>query len=290
MRIQNVELEIIKGDGEDLKVDVVVVESVEEGIVDTEDGVGLFSNPGHSPTLIASLVFDRTINDFEVVRRGYHDVLHKAAEMRFSSVAIIPFGYEKGVIPPSASAKILAQELLKFIRFAQHDIKNIYVCVTDTEHFDIFFQNIVGYLTHIQDTLGMGPYVTVDAIIEFPEGIVLIERSNPPYGWALPGGFVDYGESLEAAVLREVEEETGLELADLRQFKVYSDPGRDPRFHTVSTVFIGRGISEPRAGDDAKNLKVVAYDDLLKMQYPFDHGRIIGEYLKEGRGPGARRA
>ena len=283
MKVQDVELEIVNGDGENLKVDVVVLESVEDRATGLEGTVSLVTGGGHSPSIIASLVFDQTLNDFKVVRRGYHDALHQAAQMNAVSMAIVPFGYEKGVISPEASAKILAQELLKFIRFEKHHMKNVYVCVTDTEHFEIFFQSIIGYLTHIQDTLGMGPYVTVDAIIEFPEGIVLIDRSNPPYGWALPGGFVDYGESLEAAVLREVGEETGLGLADLRQFKVYSDPNRDPRFHTVSTVFIGRGIGNPRAGDDAKGLKIVAYEDLLAMQYAFDHGKIIREYLETKR-------
>ncbi|MDO8580742.1 MAG: NUDIX hydrolase [Candidatus Omnitrophota bacterium] len=116
-------------------------------------------------------------------------------------------------------------------------------------------------------------------IIELPQGIVLIERSNPPYGWALPGGFVDYGESLEAAARREAKEETNLELEGLRQFHTYSDPGRDPRFHTISTVFIARGKGRPQSGDDAKGLKIAAYNDLLNGTYAFDHKEIIREYL-----------
>ena len=84
------------------------------------------------------------------------------------------------------------------------------------------------------------PVPTVDIIIEIEGKIVLIERKNPPYGWALPGGFVDYGESYEQAALREALEETGLEVSDLRQFHTYSDPSRDARQHTASTVFIGK--------------------------------------------------
>ena len=101
-----------------------------------------------------------------------------------------------------------------------------------------------GYIDHVVRKLGSGPYVTVDIIIETLQGIVLIERSNPPYGWALPGGFVDYGESLEEAAAREAKEETNLDLVDLRQFHTYSAPGRDPRFHTITTVFIAEGQGE----------------------------------------------
>ncbi len=124
------------------------------------------------------------------------------------------------------------------------------------------------------------PFVTVDMIIELPQGMVVIERRNPPYGWALPGGFVDMGESLEDAARREAKEETNLDLEDLRQMHTYSDPKRDPRFHTVSTVFIAKGVGVPQSGDDAKNLKVVPYEDLLKIDYAFDHKQVVADYLK----------
>ena len=110
---------------------------------------------------------------------------------------------------------------------------------------------------------------------------MLIERLNPPCGWALPGGFVDYGESLEVAALREAKEETNLDLVDLRQFHTYSAPGRDPRFHTIATVFIAEGQGEPRSGDDAAGLRIVRYEDLLQLDYAFDHKEIIEEYLVE---------
>jgi len=120
----------------------------------------------------------------------------------------------------------------------------------------------------------------VDAIIELKEGIILIERSNPPFGLALPGGFVDYGESLEEAVRREAKEETSMNLTEVKQFHTYSDPKRDPRFHTIGTIFIARGKGSPEAGDDAKGLKIVKYEDLLKFNYAFDHKKIIQDYLK----------
>ncbi|HSA31181.1 MAG TPA: NUDIX hydrolase [Candidatus Omnitrophota bacterium] len=278
--IQDTEIKIINGDGEELTADAVALESV-DGLGDQDDQKVVLSRQGngHQYTIMASLALQGTLADAERVRKGYKDVLYKAAEVGARSLILIPFGYERGVIPAIASAKVLAQELLRFIRFGKHRFEKVYVCVTDTEHFEIFKQNLGGYIIHVQDTLGLGPYVTVDAIIELAQGIVIIERSNPPYGWALPGGFVDYGESLEQAVVREVQEETGLRFVDFRQMKVYSDPGRDPRFHTVSTVFAGRGEGQPKAADDAKNLKIIGRDEVLKLEYAFDHKKVIEDYL-----------
>ena len=96
------------------------------------------------------------------------------------------------------------------------------------------------------------PFPTVDIIIENMAGIVLIERANPPFGWAIPGGFVDYGESLEDAARREALEETGLSIELLCQFHTYSDPSRDTRQHNISTVFIAKADGIPKAGSDAK--------------------------------------
>lgn len=122
------------------------------------------------------------------------------------------------------------------------------------------------------------PAVTVDIIIHLSEGIVLIERKNPPYGWALPGGFVDYGESLEMAARREAREETGVELDGLEQFRAYSDPARDPRQHTVTVVFSAKGRGKPKAADDAKHLQVFS-SDRLPSELAFDHGQILADYF-----------
>ncbi len=122
------------------------------------------------------------------------------------------------------------------------------------------------------------PLLTVDAIIEIAgQGIVLIERKNFPPGWALPGGFVDYGETLEAAVLREAREETGIDIIDLQQFHAYSDPDRDPRHHTVSVVFTGKGKGTPRAADDAEDIGIFPLD-ALPDNLAFDHARILSDY------------
>jgi 8-oxo-dGTP diphosphatase len=123
----------------------------------------------------------------------------------------------------------------------------------------------------------LNPFLTVDVIIDDGERVVLIERRNPPAGWALPGGFVDYGESLEAAARREAREETGLELIRLEQFRAYSDPARDPRQHNVTVVFTARASGILCAGDDASTAR---WFPLSALPAPlcFDHPRILADY------------
>ena len=128
-------------------------------------------------------------------------------------------------------------------------------------------------------TLHRNPLVTVDTIIEIDDGIVMIHRSNPPHGWALPGGFVDYGESLETAARRETREETSLDIVLIEQFHTYSAPDRDPRHHTVTTVFIARSRGVPRASDDAKSAGIFPIDN-LPSPIVFDHRRIIDDYSR----------
>ncbi len=130
------------------------------------------------------------------------------------------------------------------------------------------------------------PVPTVDIIIRVKtgegdyEGIVLVSRKNPPYGWALPGGFVDYGESLEEAAVREAREETSLHVVLERQFHTYSDPARDPRQHTITTVFIARAEGVPEGADDAIEARIFTADSIPKGLV-FDHGRIIDDYVNK---------
>ena len=124
------------------------------------------------------------------------------------------------------------------------------------------------------------PFPTVDIIIRDDGNlVVLIERRNAPLGWALPGGFVDYGESLEAAAIREACEETGLVLSNLQQFRAYSDPARDPRQHNISMVFTAQGIGTLHAGDDAGSARWFSLE-ALPSPLCFDHAQILADYRK----------
>jgi 8-oxo-dGTP diphosphatase len=143
-----------------------------------------------------------------------------------------------------------------------------------------------------------GPYrnpkPTVDLLIEIagrPGSLVLIRRSHEPEGWALPGGFVDEGEWLADAAAREAKEETGLDVTLTELFHVYSNPARDPRQHTVSTVFCGTARGEPVGGDDAAEARVVT-EDTLPSPIVFDHPTIISDYFayrRTGQRPPPRR-
>jgi 8-oxo-dGTP diphosphatase len=132
------------------------------------------------------------------------------------------------------------------------------------------------------------PLLTVDIIIELADSeIVLIERKNPPHGWALPGGFVDYGEPIEIAAVREAREETSLDVALREQFYTYSDPARDARHHTVSTVFIASAVGVPHGADDAK-VACPFGENNLPTPLAFDHAQILRDYFifkKTGQRP-----
>ncbi len=121
------------------------------------------------------------------------------------------------------------------------------------------------------------PKPTVDVVIATPRGVVLVRRANPPHGWALPGGFIDEGEPAELAAIREVLEETGLEIALDALLGVYSDPARDPRFHTMAVVYTASSDGTPVGGDDALEARCFSLDSLPEP-LAFDHARILKDY------------
>ncbi len=127
------------------------------------------------------------------------------------------------------------------------------------------------------------PLLAVDVVVELVHRpgvpVVLIERRNPPSGWALPGGFVDVGETVEAAAVREMREEISLGVELTALLGVYSDPGRDPRGHTVSVVYVGRAQGEPVAADDARCIRLLQADEALPP-LAFDHALILSDYRR----------
>jgi 8-oxo-dGTP diphosphatase len=221
--------------------------------------------------------------DESSVRAACATALVEAQERGVSTVALPSFGVRGGMSPVIAG-KIIVQEAIRVARGGRIPrLNRIILCCDEPAAWEPFSRTVDGYLRHLLDVLIWGPFVTVDAIIKVAAGIVLVKRSNPPLGFALPGGFVDYGESLEEAVRREASEETGLELRDLRQFHTYSDPSRDARFHTITTVFSARAQGVPKAGDDAAGVQIVTAAEINGLQFAFDHRQVLGDWLTSRR-------
>jgi ADP-ribose pyrophosphatase YjhB (NUDIX family) len=179
---------------------------------------------------------------------------------------------------PAVVSKLMAQEVFRYLKETPHPaLTQIIFVLSQPKVYDIFKKNVEGYLKHMFTKLSQGPFLTVDGIVEYRGGIVLIERSNPPFGWAIPGGFVDYGESIEQAVAREIKEETSLIFTGFKLLGVYSDPKRDPRFHTVTAVFYGKGSGALRADSDAKAAKIFSCNN-LPSDMAFDHRAVLADY------------
>ncbi|RKY34099.1 MAG: hypothetical protein DRP68_00200 [Candidatus Omnitrophota bacterium] len=217
----------------------------------------------------------------EVIRKATAATLWLAQSKRIHSLSFCALGCGTGKLSYFLSAKIMAQEVFRYLReIEKPSLKKIVFVLASLQALTAFKKNLLGYLDYITKKVCQGPFLTVDGIVEFAGGIVMIERSNPPFGWALPGGFLDYGESVEEAVKREVKEETNLDFVNFKQFKVYSNPNRDPRFHTVSVVFVGKGRGRLLSSSDAKDAQVFRLDSLPK-KIAFDHAKIIRDYIKE---------
>ncbi len=290
VKLKNVDIHVENADCAAVQAAAVVIEDprLQAGI---PPAVEAASAPGGPAVIRVSIAGAEGAPDEHSVRAACAGALDAAARASLPSIALPALGCREGGLGPTASGKIMAQEVIRRSRHNAPHPARIVFCVGEAAAFKEFEKALLGYIGHFLDVLIWGPFVTVDAIIEVPLpqaagfGIVLVKRSNPPFGFALPGGFVDYGESLEEAVRREALEETGLELLDLRQFHTYSDVDRDPRFHTVTTVFSARAEGSPRAGDDAAAVRTARPEEIKGLKFAFDHRKVLEEYLmgREGR-------
>jgi O-acetyl-ADP-ribose deacetylase (regulator of RNase III)/ADP-ribose pyrophosphatase YjhB (NUDIX family) len=312
MKIKNTEIKIVMVDITELSVDAIVnaannklvmgggvagaikrkgglvieEEAVKKGPIKIGEAIYTSAGKLKAKYVIHAATMGLDFKTDEVkIRNSCKNSLDVAEQLKVESIAFPALGCGVGGFSLLASAKIMSQEVFRHIRECEAtSLKEIIFCLNNKEALDIFNKGIISYLEHIIYKLQNGPFTTVDAIIEIDDGIVIIQRSNPPFGFALPGGFVDYGESLEEAVKREAKEETDLDIIDLKQFHTYSEPNRDPRFHTIGTVFIAKAKGEPKAGDDAAGLKVVKLTEIEELDFAFDHEKIIDDYLRYRKG------
>lgn len=221
--------------------------------------------------------------DFETdeikIRNSFANSLKRAEEKTITSIAFPALGCGVGGFPLEKAAKIMAEELVNHLK-KPSSLQKVFFVLLDEPGAELFEKALSNHLDYMQQKMQHTPVPTVDIIIEFGGGIVLVKRKNPPYGWAIPGGFLDYGESLEQAAVREAKEETNLDITNLRQFHTYSAPDRDPRHHTVTTVYIAKGKGVLKAASDAKEAKV-SRETELPSDFAFDHKEIINDYLKK---------
>ncbi|MDP8216094.1 MAG: macro domain-containing protein [Candidatus Kaelpia imicola] len=219
--------------------------------------------------------------DQDIIGRSLDSALNLAKERSLKSIAVPALGCGTGRFPIKKAAKIMVDEVLSHIQNGSSLKRIVFSFKTEPAYLE-FKESFLSYYSYQSRKLAQIPIPTVDAIIFTEENkVLLIERENPPYGLALPGGFLEYGESLEDCIRREVEEETSLRVIKLKQFHTYSAPGRDPRFHTVTTVFIVEVKGLPKAGSDAKAIKQFLLDKLpSKEDFAFDHWQILQDWLK----------
>ena len=260
---------------------IIEEEAIKQGPVDVGEAVITSAGVLKAKYVIHAATMKMDFKtDEDIIRKAAHSTFKLAQEKIISSIAFCALGCGTGGFSYEAASKIMAQEIFRYLQETKEPtLKKIEFILFSEEALKIFQKNIADYLEHIVNKLREGPFLTVDGIVEFDNGIVMIERMNPPLGWALPGGFVDYGETVEEAVKREIKEETNLDFSDFKLLGVYSKPKRDARFHTVSTVFYGKGKGKLKAASDAKNVKICIVDSLPE-KIAFDHRQIIKDYTK----------
>mgnify|MGYP000116422264 CR=1 FL=1 len=257
---------------------IIEKEAIEKGKI--EVGEAIFTTSGKLPfkyIIHAATVDEKFKSDYGIIRNCMKNIYKLVDKLGIKSISFPALGCGTGKLKSNEVARIMVEETMIYFskKFNLEEINFVLYKKIDYENFCNVFET---YFRNLTKKTYKNPIPTVDIIIEYKGGIVLIERKNYPFGWAIPGGFVEYGESCEETAIREAKEETGLDLENLRQFKTYSNPGRDPRFHTISTVFIAKGKGNLKSGDDAKKAGIFKRENLPE-NIAFDHKNILMEYF-----------
>jgi len=272
VNIRGTQIRLFKKLPVSIRPDVMIVSGQKEGVYPKARGL-----------IVWPLDEDRAATEGQL-RLAYAAVFSRCRNTQGLSIALPVFS---AGLKPSLAARVAAQELFRFLRLLPPRKLPASVLLTAGSKgggFQALSKTVDGYLGHIEKNLAWGPFVTVDAIIRVRGGIVLIKRKNPPMGWALPGGFVDYGETLEEAAAREALEETGLKVTGLRQMHTYSSPLRDPRFQTITTVFTCRAEGRPKSASDAADAGIFSPQQWKKLEMAFDHRQVLEDYLRICKG------
>jgi len=214
-----------------------------------------------------------------VIKIAVRNLLHQATKLSRTSVTLPVFYYNQGKMSIRDSFNIMLEEIISAVGYNEYP-KHVILALPEKPKN--LFATCEKIATEMLGCLAKktfkNPYPASDIIITKNNGIVLIHRKNFPFGWAIPGGFIDYGESAETAAIREAKEETGLDVRNLKLFGVFSKPGRDPRFHTISIVFTADGKGKIKAGDDACKAKIF-YKNALPEDIAFDHKKILAQFF-----------
>lgn len=217
--------------------------------------------------------------------KGEGESIENVIKKIFSPIKNISYNSIELILPDTIKHKIFTNFFDLFFEKMLEVIDNsainqIRLLFFNSNYFDRFIKRFEPLLVNLTSKTFRNPYPAADVIIEKGEGVVLIYRKNFPQGWAIPGGFINYGESAEQAAIREVKEETGIDVENLKFFGVFSNPERDPRFHTISIVFTGKGKGELKAGDDASRAKIFSKKN-LPDNIAFDHREILMQFFKK---------
>ncbi len=209
-------------------------------------------------------------------RREFERAIKTVTKLSCVSVALSVPDCKTGKISVQNSFRTMMEEIISAVGRGER-FRKISVILPEN-CFNICEKIATELLESITKKTFRNPYPAADVIIKKSRGVVLIYRRNFPQGWAIPGGFINFGESAENAAMREAKEETGLKIKNLKLFGVFSKPGRDPRFHTISIVFTADGEGEICPGDDASKAKIF-HRNALPENIAFDHREILERFF-----------